>query len=1169
MPGASTAPSMSNVMPIPNVPSVSTMPSQTPPPLSDGEKPSATQSQGAVPTQWPTDSSGLPLFPTPTYTDSASMVQSAWPTNADGSPVPWPTSEDGTPYPWPTDSDGKPYPPWPREHNGFFFPPWPRKEDGSFWFPWPFFPPGTDLDFPFFPYPPENFDSKTWTWPITATTTESDGSFRTSIITWISTDITRTATVDGIVVPTSRPGWTCSPKYWCYNLCWKWDFLCTESDGPLIPERSGFPPVIMPSPPADTDTGTQTIPLVVTSTPLPSPSGSDGSDGQGQEGGGEDDQEDDDDSDDDDGGDDDDDGGGGGGGDDDDGKGKGGKGGKGGGSSGGSGGTIGGIDADIDGGIIGGTDGGTTNDNNNDQDNDKDHDRDDDDDDDDDDEEEATCTVTYTVAPHCSQFCTVEPITRSGTIQTEALTTSCFTAACETKRLCSKPPTKTATTYATATPTSTEPPHLCEPGRCGFPGGACLPGTADPDSTAEKHIIRARRTGDGDAILTEDVSSPEDWPDGAADWWKKAWRIVVDYGAGDGSDFYISDPDWRWVPGASASMFVAFDEPPRLFGGTPMPGIGGGSGPVWGCTMIVVASRRGVYTNHIWQSPNLFFNNERDREQYPMGHAALFRERVTDFLARGATGDDPQIDWYPGLWGLMGDGQPLDPEAAGFIGAWIITSADAQGNIYSPWEIDEIQRQMETAGGVPFDMIHVTTYRPNTHVGRDWEEFVDERDDYHNHEFGSEWFDGLLVWQYGPGSEDQSQRLVIRFGNEVLTSMAWCRNRQPSSTQGLAARQTEDVQNFEVTVPGFEPREDGTCVRSRCSPSHCSSCSDVKVEPAEDPSEDSATNKVARRQSSGTADVILANRPTDPETWKNGEAQLEWWMKTFQLTFENGPKIDYTAGTKEFSTTTIDHFGEMDSDGEPADEPKGGGVGPIRGCTSVVVASPRGIFTSHMWQIPSFAFEEHANEYDMPQSFYFEKYIRDVLLQGWDDENDGSDEQMGLCDSALARGQPFHFESLRWMRVYIITVMDDDAEPETEAAYPEIVAAIVEILKKDCMFPEDIIQQIFYDVGRSGTPKSALAPTNEFWDLSDDQKLQKWAAEGTPYWKPWMGMVSWQYGPGGGDSPSSATVTTSTSAAQPTGSGVPPAIPSQAKELVIRWEESIIFRQSWCGDGMA
>ncbi|ROT42592.1 hypothetical protein SODALDRAFT_374899 [Sodiomyces alkalinus F11] len=792
---------------------------------------------------------------------------------------------------------------------------------------------------------------------------------------------------------------------------------------------------------------------------------------------------------------------------------------------------------------------------------------------------ESSCTVSYTIAPHCSQVCDVAPVTVSGVAHSTSRTTTCYQAACETTVLCSTVETTTTTSFSSSTP---EPTPVCEPGLCSFPGGACIredgtPSDGNDGSEKRRNVVQRRGVGDGDAILTEELSLPTNWQPGEPDWWKKMWRVVIDYGAGDGTDFWVADDAWQRVPGASSSKWIAFDEPFRFHGSVHVPGLGGGSGPVWGCTMMIVASKHGVYTNHIWQVPNFIKGNNPAR--YPWAQETYFEERVTNFLREGSHGANPNTEFYPPLFTHTQPGGDLDPRSPDFFGVWIVTSADRdlESVMVTPRSIYQIQTQLRDQG-IPDSKIHLKLYQMDVQVREDWREYEGERDDLGgDFEGNSRWWSGLLSWQYAPGRPGRARELVIRFETEELLRETWCDTARDDDETGLVRRQDADENHTEGEEEWpLVPAEDGACRTMKCSPRRCTDCQ---------------TANLAARQIDGQSmeevKDILGNKPTSPATYKGGERSAEWWFKTYMLARENGPLVDYATDSDEHTTSRLHLFATGDDDGAEIQIPMGSGVGPIRGCTSVIAASPKGVWESHIWQVPSFDTEDEDDYPEDPES-YFQRDVIEFLRQGH-----GDGKQPGLLPHTRERGDPFHAASLAWLRVWIIA--PGGRFNVGKLRYEDGISTLYKLLVEECEFPASTITIVPYPPDATNLEEEiSEVLDNESTSLetkmNDFNQLMR-----TRSFAPYQGLASWQFGPGFPDddsqedsevqlaetsgvvilqphttaaaAPTSATTQTASSSPPAQTSQAPVRVPPRAREFVLLWEKRVLFSHSWCGNG--
>ncbi|KAL2760007.1 hypothetical protein ACRALDRAFT_1060034, partial [Sodiomyces alcalophilus JCM 7366] len=133
----------------------------------------------------------------------------------------------------------------------------------------------------------------------------------------------------------------------------------------------------------------------------------------------------------------------------------------------------------------------------------------------------------------------------------------------------------------------------------------------------------------------------------------------------------------------------------------------------------------------------------------------------------------------------------------------------------------------------------------------------------------------------------------------------------------------------------------------------------------------------------------------------------------------------------------------------------GSGVGPIRGCTSIIVTSPKGVWESHIWQVPSFDTEGEEDDYPQDPEYYFQRDVVDFLRQGY-----GEGKQPGLLEYTRERGDPFHAASLSWLRVWIIT--PGGRFNVRKLRYEDRISTVYKLLVGEFKFPASTITIVPY-----------------------------------------------------------------------------------------------------------
>ncbi|KAL0941349.1 uncharacterized protein CTRU02_204112 [Colletotrichum truncatum] len=244
---------------------------------------------------------------------------------------------------------------------------------------------------------------------------------------------------------------------------------------------------------------------------------------------------------------------------------------------------------------------------------------------------ESSCTLTSTISPHCDQKCIVAPATTIGT--STSWTTECFDATCKpTVVPCSKTIEKTTTTtYSTQT---SQPSEYF----CGARDSFCL-------NCIDKAKLAARQVdnpvhpkpepGDYDILDgPKGLTHPDTWPAGPDDWYRRMYHLHRGYCDGLIEERTLSDGTVVKM-GKSTMKAEEFGSEPLL----------GGTGPLWGCSALLIITNHGIYTSHNWEIPNFQDGPPLANGQpsYPgVHHEEEFERGVLKFLKEGGWG-------YPGV----------------------------------------------------------------------------------------------------------------------------------------------------------------------------------------------------------------------------------------------------------------------------------------------------------------------------------------------------------------------------------------------------------------------------------------------------------------------------------------------------------------------------------------
>ncbi|WYZ35788.1 hypothetical protein EsH8_X_000435 [Colletotrichum jinshuiense] len=708
----------------------------------------------------------------------------------------------------------------------------------------------------------------------------------------------------------------------------------------------------------------------------------------------------------------------------------------------------------------------------------------------------SSCTVTYTLAPHCTQPCVVSQISSLGT---SSYTTSCASATCRTTQLCTSIETTTTTTYTTKKPQRTAG---CKPKSC----PACKHETPSGG-------LEARQSWHDEVILQDTITEPETWHEGEWEWWEKMRRLAKYYGPGyhDTSTLHMD----------STSSWTEFDNYAH----------GAGAGPVWGCSMVVAFSPKGIYASHLWEIPS-FAIPEEDKElfEYDKGFTEehYFNQNIDDFLQHGSQKFSWQ-DQFPALMPLVAEEGPLHPKDFQFFRAIIFVPIHATGTMFYSTENRKMIDILTNKLKIENKYITIYGYRPREVLSDDYRYDNGRATPPPQLRLSNPW-DGLFSWLYTPKGPSGQRELVIRYEKEVVHRDAWCGDGHVPQAQA-------DRSDFELRPKpkdsNLTPRQDEeTCGKFLYCGVGCpgSTCADFLKKPAPKPQ----ANGLQVRQAPSTEpleaerELSTANM-VDPQDSAGGE--LWWYIRMQYIVQERGPGYGGKPGTDGQWSTSVMTLYNQDLDGSITNRPRFGGSGPVWGCTMVIVASPQGVWTSHIWEVPT---HTRGEENPDPSVFEFlsevfpretEEYFKEGFLDFLSDGNmlgtfkPNHEEEIpgrnpGLEEHFRENGA-FNTAEQEWVWVGIIT-----------RSYKNLHVPRIKYHWE--------IKRVFDKFVAWGVPEenilvSAYAPRRELT-----------TAEGM---QPGMGSLSWQYHP-------EHFVNN-----------------HKEKKLRVRFEKEILFEKSWCGSG--
>ncbi|KAI7156459.1 hypothetical protein KC349_g6266 [Hortaea werneckii] len=338
---------------------------------------------------------------------------------------------------------------------------------------------------------------------------------------------------------------------------------------------------------------------------------------------------------------------------------------------------------------------------------------DDDDDDDDDDSSSTTSSQTSTESSITSSFSSSTSSCSSGTSVTEDYFVTCSptvisstkTQTCETSTSTVSGCSVTATASTTTISSSAYP-------QCAQTGCSACTETTLPKQTAP--CVDCVTTVSGRAYPAEQTSIPEgadeitsldDLANNTSSKRKRTLATPADFN-GDYLDFFtaqLQDPSLVNVPhrlagtGGSSSALI------QLYLDYPFSMTVQG---LYGCTSIILISRRGVYMSHLFENPGFTDNFQTDIAQaIPNGDSTP--------IAIGSLFDGQP--WCPDLRSQSASGGTFDPNQEGGVKTILVTPgpyiSDTTTNVYRyPNEVDVIRTWLSnTFGSEPSDHVYTST----------------------------------------------------------------------------------------------------------------------------------------------------------------------------------------------------------------------------------------------------------------------------------------------------------------------------------------------------------------------------------------------------------------------------------------------------------------------------
>ncbi|KAK2033573.1 hypothetical protein LX32DRAFT_670465 [Colletotrichum zoysiae] len=271
------------------------------------------------------------------------------------------------------------------------------------------------------------------------------------------------------------------------------------------------------------------------------------------------------------------------------------------------------------------------------------------------------------------------------------------------------------------------------------------------------------------------LTRPEEWPEGPQNWWDRMWKYVYHYCDGLTAPRLTLDGE-RLEMGYSTMHADAFGDRP----------LAGATGPFWGCSGVIIVTKRGIYTSHVWEIPNF---HKGTHKPTALDWAAEFDEGILQFLKRGS-GD--RVGGYKGVEQLRRETRIFDnlaedtlavilhvPSSMAFAGS---SQIPPNYGGFEPRHAALVGRWADFIAddlGFPRDKIRNNVYVKGPSY---WPAYVQEKNPAGPMDMYTPPY-GLLHWQYHPahvvgtdgaGAEVRKPTIRVWYEKFLVFEESWC-----------------------------------------------------------------------------------------------------------------------------------------------------------------------------------------------------------------------------------------------------------------------------------------------------------------------------------------------------------------------------------------------------------
>ncbi|GKT49536.1 uncharacterized protein ColSpa_09717 [Colletotrichum spaethianum] len=294
-------------------------------------------------------------------------------------------------------------------------------------------------------------------------------------------------------------------------------------------------------------------------------------------------------------------------------------------------------------------------------------------------------------------------------------------------------------------------------------------------------------------LSTDIMIDPKDAIGGEIWWWNRMRNTVSERGAGFGGH---PDKPEQW----STSTLVTLNQ--EVDGTVTNRPRFGGSGPIWGCMAIIVASPEAPRLGDALSWPTAF---EQWSQIFPRPTVEYFREEFLDFLDNGnikGTFKQPYENRFPGsnpgLKDMFMENGAFNVKEKEFVWVGIVTRSYKNLNmprVQYDWQIQQVYEKF-IAWGVDSENINVKACPAR------WDFIVG------GSQIQPHW--GILSWQYHPEHREGNhaeKKIRVRFEKELLFEKSWCGSgtkiAEPEGEAHVRRRQ-EDIEACKMVISSKE-----------------------------------------------------------------------------------------------------------------------------------------------------------------------------------------------------------------------------------------------------------------------------------------------------------------------------------------------------------------------------